>query len=294
MYRYLVLALLFILCSAFIVNPAYAIIDNSEDEAEAETVEEVKPWDFGGWLTLNGSQASFRNWQQGGVNNVTGTSSARLTAEYRKDRYVFNHVTNLRYGRSRVNGNEFRKTDDEIRIRNQIRRLLDDERFSLIAQVNFNTQFDKGRDASNTNTVSRFFAPAYIVQTVGFAFNPERSFQIDMGISMRQTIVRDTTLSQRYGLPEGDWIRNEGGISVGVKAEKEVFTNIVYVGQIETFTNLLEPVSSSTVRFSNEIIGRINNYLSANLELAFLYDDNVSNELQVKQILSIGFSYRFL
>lgn len=291
MFRTFAAALLSLLFLTFYANPALA----NDEDTDADAAEEVvSPWDFGGWLNLNGSQASFRNWQQGGVNNVTGTSSARFTAEYRKDRYVFNHITNLRYGQSRVNGNEFRKTDDEIRLRNQIRRLLDDERFSLIAQINFNSQFDKGRDASNTNTVSRFLAPAYVVQTVGFAFNPERSFQIDMGISMRQTIVRDTTLSRRYGLPAGDWIRNEGGISIGVKAEREILTNVVYIGQIETFTNLLEPVSSSTVRFSNEIVGRINTYLSANLELAFLYDDNVSNELQVKQILSIGFSYRFL
>ncbi|MCC5927413.1 MAG: DUF3078 domain-containing protein [Bacteroidetes bacterium] len=290
MFRYVVTVFFIVFISATCVKPVYGI----SDETEEETPEEVSPWDFGGSLSLNGSQASFRNWQQGGVNNVTGTSSARFTAEYRKDRYVFNHTTNLRYGQSRVNGNEFRKTDDEIRMRNQIRRLLDDERFSLIAQINFNTQFDIGRDASNTNTVSRFFAPAYVVETIGFAFNPERSFQLDMGISMRQTIVRDTTLSTRYGLPQGDWIRNEGGISIGAKFEREILTNVVYIGQAETFTNLLEPVSSSTVRFSNELVGRINNYLTANLELAFLYDDNVSKELQIKQILSIGFSYRFL
>lgn len=288
--------LLYVLIFTFLTtfgNSALFASTGDEDTPE-EAPEEVSPWNFGGWFTLNGSQATFHNWKQGGVNNVTGASSARFTAEYRKDRYVFNHSTNLKYGQSRINGNEFRKTDDEIRLRNQIRRLLDDERFSLIAQINFNSQFDAGRDASNTNTISRFLAPAYIVETIGFAFNPERSFQIDLGISLRQTIVRDTNLSTRYGLPEGETFRNEGGISFGVKAEKELMTNVVYTGQIETFTNLLEDLSSSTVRFSNELIGKINNYLSANVEVAFLFDDNVSNELQIKQVLSIGFSYRFL
>ncbi|KPP98666.1 MAG: Protein of unknown function (DUF3078) [Bacteroidetes bacterium HLUCCA01] len=269
---------------------------DAAQEAQAEEQPEgpASPWTFGGWLTLNGSQAAFHNWAQGGVNNLTGVSSARFTAEYTRDRYVFNHSTNLKYGQSRLDGNEFRKTDDEIRLRNQIRRMMDDERFSLIAQVNFNSQFDIGRDKDNVNTISRFMAPAYIVETVGFAYNPDPSFQMDMGISMRQTVVTDTDLSTRYGLAEGETFRNEGGISIGVKTEREIMTNVVYNGQLETFTNLMEQLNSSTVRFTNELIGKVNSYLTVNVEVAFLYDDDVSTELQVKQVLSVGFSYRFL
>ncbi|MCH8495638.1 MAG: DUF3078 domain-containing protein [Balneolales bacterium] len=292
MSKYFLIALM-----AFATLLSTTLTLQAQDEQEEEEIaeeEEVSPWELGGWLTLNGSQASFHNWAQGGNNNITGTSSARFTAEYRKDRYVFTHSTNLKYGQSRIDGNEFRKTDDEIRLRNQIRRMLDDERFSLIAQINFNSQFDKGYDASRNNVISRFAAPAYIIETIGFAYNPDRSYQIDLGISMRQTIVVDTTLSTRYGLKPGETIRNEGGISLGLKAEKEIATNVVYSGQLETFSNLLEPLSSTSVRFTNELIGKINNYLTANVQLAFIYDDNVTKELQIKQVLSIGFSYRFL
>jgi hypothetical protein len=254
----------------------------------------VSPWNLGGWLTVNGSQASFRNWSQGGVNNIAGSSTARFTAEYNRSVYVINHNTNLRYGQSRISGDGFRKTDDEIRIRNQIRRLLEDERFSIIAQLNFNSQFDKGYNNARTQIISRFFAPAYIIETVGFAYNPDKGYQIDFGISMRQTVVRREELRARYNLKQDELIRNEGGISIGVKMDREIMTNVVYSGQLDTFSNLLEPLNSSTVRFSNEIIGKINSYLTVNMELAFVYDDNITTELQVKQALSVGFSYRFL
>jgi len=56
----------------------------------------------------------------------------------------------------------------------------------------------------------------------------------------------------------------------------------------------MEQLNSSTVRFTNELIGKVNSYLTVNVEVAFLYDDDVSTELQVKQVLSVGFSYRFL
>lgn len=289
----------FLLLFVFIVTISnHAIADmgfESEEDAAAPAADTTGgPWDLGGWATLNGTQASFRNWSQGGVNNIAATSTARFTAEYKQQRHIFNNTTNLKYGKARIEGKEYRKTDDEIRIRNQYRYLLDDPRYSLIAQVNFNTQFDKGYDASYVNVISKFMAPGYIIETVGFAFNPGTGVQFDMGISLKQTIVADTLLSARYGLKPGEQFKNEGGISLGMKIERDIATNVNLSSQVETFTNYLKPVSSTTLRFTNELVGKINSYLSANLQLAFVYDDNITKELQVKQVISIGFSYRFL
>lgn len=266
--------------------------DTTTQSAPADSV--VNPLNMSGWFTLNGTQASFRNWSQGGVNNIAASSTARFEVEYKKDRHILTSGTNLKYGKARIDGNEYRKTDDEIRLRNQYRYLLDDPRFSLIAQLNFNTQFDKGFDKNYVNVISKFMAPGYLVETVGFAYNPEPGLQFDMGISLKQTIVVDTTLSTVYNLKQGETIMNEGGISLGMKVERDIATNVNLSSQVETFTNYLRPVSSTTIRFTNEIVGKINSYLSANLQLAMVYDDNITKELQVKQVISIGFNYRFL
>jgi hypothetical protein len=161
-------------------------------------------------------------------------------------------------------------------------------------QLNFNTQFDKGYDKNYVTVISKFMAPGYIVETLGFAYNPEPGLQFNMGISLKQTIVIDTTLSGTYNLKPGETVMNEGGISLGMKVERDIATNVNLSSQIETFTNYLRPVNSTTVRFTNEIVGKINSYLSANLQLAMVYDDNITEELQVKQVISIGFNYRFL
>jgi hypothetical protein len=266
--------------------------DETIQDAPADSV--VNPLNMSGWFTLNGTQASFRNWSQGGVNNIAASSTARFEVEYKQDRHIMTSSSNLKYGKARIEGNEYRKTDDEIRLRNQYRYLLDDPRFSLIAQLNFNTQFDKGFDKNYENVISKFMAPGYLVETVGFAYNPEPGLQFDMGISLKQTIVVDTTLSTVYNLKPGETIMNEGGISLGMKVERDIATNVNLSSQVETFTNYLRPVSSTTIRFTNEIVGKINSYLSANLQLAMVYDDNITKELQVKQVISIGFNYRFL
>jgi len=266
--------------------------DNPVQVAPADSV--VRPLKMSGWFTLNGTQASFRNWSQGGVNNIAASSTARFEVEYKQGRHIMTSASNLKYGKARIEGKEYRKTDDEIRIRNQYRYLLDDPRFSLIAQLNFSTQFDKGFDKNYVNVISNFMAPGYLVETVGFAYNPNAGLQFDMGISLKQTIVIDSTLSSVYNLKPGNTVMNEGGISLGMKIERDIATNVNLSSQIETFTNYVRPVNSTTIRFTNEIVGKINSYLSANLQLAMVYDDNITKELQVKQVISIGFNYRFL
>jgi hypothetical protein len=254
----------------------------------------VNPWRLGWIGTLNGSQATYRNWSQGGVNTVAVTGGTRFTAKYTLDRFVLDHNTSLKYGRARLNGNVGRKTDDEIRIRNQASRKFNNPHFSLIGQLNFDTQFYEGYDRAYANIISKFMAPAYITETVGLAYTPETNFQLNAGLSLKQTIVADTLLSPRYGLKNGSTFRNEGGISLGIRLSRQVMTNVSYTGSADTFTNLLRPVSSTVVKMNNDLVGKINNYLTTNIQFAVIFDDNVTKKLQVKQVLSVGFSYTIL
>jgi len=254
----------------------------------------VDPWKLGWIGTLNGSQATYRNWSQGGVNTVAVTGGTRFTAKYTLDRFVLDHSTSLKYGRARLNGNVGRKTDDEIRIRNQASRKFNNPHFSLIGQLNFDTQFYEGYDRAYTNIISKFMAPAYITETIGLAYAPDRTMQVNAGLSLKQTIVADTLLSPRYGLKDGSTFRNEGGISFGVRVSKQVMTNVSYSGSADTFTNLLRPVSSTVFKMNNDIVGKINSYLTTNFQYAVIFDDNVTKKLQVKQVLSVGFSYTIL
>lgn len=254
----------------------------------------VNPWSLGWIGTLNGSQATYRNWSQGGVNTVAVTGGTRFNAKYTLDRFVLDHSTSLKYGRARLNGNVGRKTDDEIRIRNQASRKFNNPHFSLIGQLNFDTQFYEGYDRAYANIISKFMAPAYITETVGLAYTPETNFQLNAGLSLKQTIVSDALLSPRYGLKDGSTFRNEGGISLGIRLSRQVMTNVSYSGSADTFTNLLRPVSSTVVKMNNDLVGKINNYLTTNIQFAVIFDDNVTKKLQVKQVLSVGFSYTIL
>ncbi|MEX1121855.1 MAG: hypothetical protein WED82_06965, partial [Balneolales bacterium] len=143
--------------------------------------------------------------------------------------------------------------------------------------------------------VSRFLAPATLTESIGFSFSPvESKFEMDAGIAMKQTLVRDRTLSTNYGLDEGNRLMNEAGFSLTFKYEKELMDNVHYTGHLETFSNVLKKLDSTDLTLINELSGRINSNMSANFEFALQYNDNVSSEIQVKQIFSLGISYRFI
>ncbi len=263
------------------------------DDLLRSAPEEEGDWDIRFRAGLNGSQAYYREWAQGGVDRIAVVATSVFSGVYTDGPYQYAFRLDLRYGQTRVNRDAFRKSEDLIRLRNQFRRRFTDERFSLTANVNFETQFDKGYDRSFENVQSRFLAPGTLIQTIGLSFDPDSYIESTVGVSLRQTFMRDTSLSERYGLDEGSWFRNEAGFTVIISYEREIWKNVTYTGYIETFSNQQKSLLSTDVNFTNELVGRINNYLSTNFEFSFQYNDDITNALQIKQILSVGVNYRF-
>lgn len=242
---------------------------------------------------LNGSQASFRDWQGGGVNTMALTSSAVFQAGYRQGHFGYSHLTNLRYGQAKIDG-DYRKTDDLINIRNQFRIFFPNEAWSGLLDINFQTQFDIGRDKDNILLISEFMSPAYFTETVGFTYKPATYFNASFGLSLKQTIVNNTSLSERYGLAAGKKFKNEAGASFILNYQQDIFENVKLTSSLETFTSFNQAIDRTDFLFSNELSASINKYLSTNFQFVMLYNADVIEKVQFKQVLSVGITYRFL
>lgn len=255
-------------------------------------------WDVNWIAGLNGSQSAYSNWSRGGVNNLSVVGSSELIALYRQNSFSYGFRLRTQYGQSRIQDEGTRKTDDRISLRNRFLYDLggeDDLDFSLYANINFETQFGNGFDygAGEDDSdvlISRFMAPAYFTQNVGIAYIPDDSFSIETGIGLKQTIVRDTELSTRYGLDPGDQFFNEAGFTFGMNYEQEIFENVAYSGYVETFSNLNRSLSRTDVYWSNQLVGRINSFLNMTFRFELMYDDDFSEEVQISQVLSAGIS----
>tara|TARA_R110000868_G_scaffold294140_3_gene554753 strand:- start:1116 stop:1982 length:867 start_codon:yes stop_codon:yes gene_type:complete len=262
----------------------------------AQTI--VIPEDQDGWgqtwvLNLNGSQATYNNWSEGGVNTVSGTFSTVYTKLYKKDQLGFGFRTNLRYGQSRIDG-DTRKSDDLISIRSRV--MYDFQEGGKVAAYgafHFKTQFAEGYDygaglLGEDILISNFMAPGYFTEGVGIEFRADEHLQLEGGFALKQTIVNDDDLIGLYNMTDN--FRSEGGLAMGITYQNTIAENIQYSSSLETFTNLLQPVNETDVFWSNEIKGQINSVVSASFQFELRYDDDFSSEVQVKQVLSAGIS----
>ncbi len=274
-----------------------SVRDMSDVNSKVVVADTLRGWSLDWVSGLNGSQASYDNWSQGGVNTISVTASTVFNAKYRKGQFAYALATNFKYGKSRLEGEGTRKTDDRIAVNNKFSYIFEDERWSAFGNINFSTQFDKGFDYSTEppTVISRFFAPAYFTQIAGIAFQPEEYFTAEAGMAMKQTIVNDADLaSEYYSFEDGETVRFEPGYALGMNFEKKIVSNVRLISSVETFTNLQRHVDNTDVNFSNELIGKINDYLNMSFQFVMVYDSDYSRELQIKQVLSAGFSYSIL
>lgn len=274
--------------------PTYAQTPIFDSPVSKDTIPD---WQLQFLGSLNGNQATYSNWSQGGVNSLAMTASTVFNAAYAEKKFGYQLGINLKYGQTRLQKHDVRKTDDQILMKNQVNYNISSKELSLYGAVIFQTQFDKGYDYQNGppyKLISRFFAPAYITESTGLLYQPAKYFSVQGGFGMKQTIVRDTSLSIHYGLRRGRKFMSEGGLSLEIQFNKEIFKNVSLSSGFVSFTSFLKPFSSTDFSFANELSGKINSFMNADLQFVAVYNDNVTKAIQIKQVLALGLSFRFL
>jgi hypothetical protein len=258
--------------------------------AQTETVPTSWKWNMG--ASLNGSQAQYRDWAPGGVNAVSATGAVFLKGAYKKDALSFDTELNLKYGGADIENIGFRKTDDLIRFTNVAGYAIANSAWSYFGRFDFNTQFYEGRNGAGL-LISDFMAPAYLQEGAGMQYKPVSWFTAKSGLGLKQTYVSDTLYATGFGVKAGENWRNEAGFTLSFRLEKEIMKNVLLKSGFDSFTNLERHIENTDVMFTNEFIGKINKYLSTNLQLAFAYDSDIIRRVQIKQVLSVGISVQF-
>ncbi|MEX0994586.1 MAG: DUF3078 domain-containing protein [Balneolaceae bacterium] len=292
-----ILILLIPFLTLFSISSYAQYTDLLSEIEKPDVADTLYGWNVTWEAHLNGAQASYSNWAKGGSNSVSVNSSSTFQIFYQQSQFSYEFRLRGRYGQARIKDEGVRKTDDRLTVRNRFLYDLsrEHEEFKIFGNLNFETQFDKGYSFGTGSDgedvlISDFLAPAYVTQNTGLAYYPERNFSVETGFGLKQTIVRDISLSTRYGLEEGKNFRSEAGFTFGVNVEVEIMENVIYTGYLETFSNLLKPISSTDVFITNELVGRINNFLNATFQLELIYNDDFSRAMQVSQLLSAGIS----
>lgn len=268
-------------------------------------------WDMGGNVGLQFTQATYTNWQAGGVNTIAGNSIFNGFANYQADsKWVWSNALTLAYGLN-FQDTIFNKTDDRIELESRID-YLHSKTWSYSVLTNFRTQFRPGYenpgDIGDELKISDFMAPGYLLLGLGATHKPSSNFVMFLSpVTAKATFVMDERLASQsaFGVDSGSSSRFEVGGYANITYKKKLWDNVDLQARIDLFSNYVEDPSLVDINSELIMFFQVNKYIKANIALAYIYDHDVKFDLdenpatagvprsQFRQILSIGFSYDF-
>lgn len=252
---------------------------------------------------LNVNQSSFsENWGAGGVNSLALGGEFSYKSDYTKGDKNFASELIMQYGKLKNKDQLSRKTNDRIFWDNKVALKLS-KSWYFFGSLNFESQFDMGysyaRDAMGNEKrtlLSKFMAPGYLTESMGFEYKPVSHFFIRIGTgTARQTFVLDTTLyktnPKNFGVDPGKNFRNELAFQVVSSFDKEIAKNLTLKSRYVMFANY-EKLSRIDNRIDITLIANVNRLINVSLSGTVLYDDDTANKIQASQGMAFGLVYK--
>jgi hypothetical protein len=252
---------------------------------------------------INLNQAAFsQNWSAGGVNSIALGSVLNYKSEYNKDGKNFTSEVILQYGKVKNEGSLERKTNDRIFFDNK-GALPISKSWSFFGSVSFESQFDLGytygKDAQGNETrklISKFMAPGYLTESVGFEYKPVKYFSVRLGTgTARQTFLLDTTLyinnPKNYGVVAGKRFRNELAFQGVANFDKDIMPNLNLKSRYLLFANY-EKLTGIDHRLDVTLTAKVNKLINVTVAATSLYDDDFSNKIQYMQGFTLGIVFK--
>ena len=285
---------------SFAQDEIEALIDSIRNEMAVDTSWKKKA-EFG----ANLNQGSFSsNWTGGAVNSIAMGAHLNAVLTYDKGLNSWRNDFQAQYGIVRNKGQESRKSVDRLFFDTKYGREVS-EHWSLIANLNFLSQFTNGYDydkdpdgALVRRKVSGLFSPAYLTEAIGIEYRPTDYFFLTFSPgAIRQTIVSDLnlykTFPKNYGVPIGRRVRSEVALmQLVANFDKEVAQNLNLKFRYLLFANY-KNLGAIDHRLDANLTAKINKYWNVNLGAIMIYDQDQSLDVQLAQSLSIGFLYIF-
>lgn len=286
--------------------PKVSIAQDTEPETDS-----VEHWQEGGAININFSQVALRNWTGGGQNSISTTGVLNLFLNYDKDKVSWDNSLNVGYGLLRQgDDSEFRKSDDQLTVNSNYQRNIN-ENFNLSGSMNFRTAMTKGfnypvndQGEEQQILISDFMAPGYIVASAGINFSPSDHVRITLSpLTGKTTFLLNDTLSAqgRYGVEVGERIRQEIGSNLNIALNGNIIEDVSYETEANFFSNYENPAEID-VQWDAKLILNVNEYLVTTITTNLIYDEDieltredgtVGPAVQFKEVLAVGFNYKF-
>ena len=292
------------LFAAGLASPAAA------QPAVADTLTAADGWQRTLAVQLAGSQAAYRNWQEGGVSAVAATGSvdgffARANGAIRQA-----HEFRAALGVLQQDTLALRKADDVARygfgleydLGGPVRPSL-----ALTARTQFAAGFDYNVEAGEYDDVpvapnadgfvkvSDAAAPLYLTQSLGVVYDPGGGFSARTGLGLKETVVAIERLRPLYGNALDQQVRTEVGLDAELRVVRPLMENVLLSSRLSAFQAFNQVGDTAPdVLWENRVVLTVNPILNVTLDTGTLYDRDLSDELQLRQSLAVGVGFSLL
>jgi hypothetical protein len=273
----------------------------SQDLIKSDT---TKVWTKKGNFSLLFNQSNFNNWAAGGENNLSGNLGINYDFNYKKKDVTWDNKIIASYGLVKTKNSPFeKKTDDRL----EMNSLLGKKAKGLwyySAILNFKTQIAKGyiygKDANGAEIrteTTNLLSPGYLTFGPGMLWKKSNNVKFNLApLTSKITIVdSDFTVPNKgyFGVEEGKNLRYELGFYGSGYYKFNLMTNVSLENIVSVYSNYIEKPQNIDLDYQINIVMRINRYLSTNLSMQAIYDDNAFQGFQTRQVFGLAVNFGF-
>jgi opacity protein-like surface antigen len=290
---------------SLVLSLSFAHAQDSEKELIEKTskaasrVDDAIPngWKKTGAISFLFNQSAFNNeWKSGGTSSYAGNLSINYDFNYKKDSWVCDNKIFGSYGVTQIKGaDKPTKTDDRLEFTSLLGKKASGYWY-YSAFLNFKTQFDSGFDAKSGTRTSHFFSPAYLQIGPGMLWKKSDNLKVNIAPATSRLIIVDgqfTELGSSFGVEQGKTTRFEFGAALNAYYKLQLMENISMENILNLYSNYLDKPGNVDVDYQMNLVMKVNKYISANLSLQTIYDDNAIKAVQVKEVFGLGVNYGF-
>lgn len=262
----------------------------------------VEEWKKGGVAKLLFNQAAFSEWASGGQNSISLSFHTDYDVNYSKNGWNWDTKFLGDFGLTKLSGAKYiRKTNDRFDLQSFLGKNFS-QQWSYSTVFGIKTQFARGykygedSEGNETRTLrTHFFSPVYIQLGVGLYWKKSKKLWVNIApFTQRLTLVsRKFTMDlpegkEYFGVRKGDNHRFELGASVNAFYKFSPMENMTLEQRLGLYSDYLDKAENVDIDYQITTELKVNEYISTNLILQLVYDDNAVQRLQVREVFGVG------
>ena len=274
-------------------------------QAEEVQVETPKPkyWTNTIQTNINFGQTYLSQWAAGGYNTVTLAGNVDASANYAKDKMIWNNRLQLDYGTLySADKPIYQKNKDRIYFESKWGYETPIQHLSYSANFDFKTQFGDNfkygtpvsdgtteptkQDWLDARTIqSGLLSPAYINLGLGLLWTPKPWFSLNVApLTGGVVIVSNEALRDKYGMEATTFgadgttptawkpVRFEFGAQIKADMSWIINDNFTYNTQLALFYNYLTPKVEPRITWDNKVFWKLAKYFALTVSTNLIYD----------------------